>query len=341
MAAARKPKPLSVLIVGCGAIAGGYDEGRAGRAVFSHAGAYRAHGGFRLAACVEPNAARRRRFMAHWKVARGFATLAECRRAGLAFDVASVCVPTAAHEATLNALLAMPVKAVFAEKPLTDDLAASRRIVRAYAKARRPLAVNYLRRWDPAMLALKKDIATGRWGRVQNVVAHYGKGLFNCGSHVVDLLGFLWGPLAPRAALRVLGDHTAADPTVDALFAGPGGVPAYLIGTDSRRFFDFEIALTTDKGRIVIEEQGQAMRIRPVLGSPVFAGYRVIDRGRWFGTGFDQAMAAAAANLHGRVTRGETLLSDGRSALAAQEACAGIMARAKTGAKRKKPRGTR
>ncbi len=329
MAAARKPKskpkPLSVLIVGCGAIAGGYDEGRAGRNVFSHAGAYRAHGGFRLAACVEPNAARRRRFMARWKVPRGFATLADCRRSGLAFDVASVCTPTAAHEAALDALLAMPVRAVFAEKPLTANLAASRRIVRAYAKARRPLVVNYLRRWDPAMAALRNGLARGQWGRVQNVVAHYGKGLFNCGSHVVDLLGFLWGPLEPRAALRVRGDRTAADPTVDAVFAGPGGAPVYLIGGDSRRFFDFEIALTTDKGRVVIEEQGQTIRIRPAVESPLFAGYRIIEKGRWLGTGLGRAMAAAVGNVHGRIARGEKLLSDGKSALAAQEACAAIM----------------
>ncbi len=326
MAAARKPKPLSVLIVGCGAIAGGYDQDRAGREVFSHAGAYRAHGGFRIAACVEPNTARRRAFMRRWKVRYGFATLADCRRAGLAFDVASVCTPTAVHEATLSALLAMPVRAVFAEKPLTADLAASRRIVRAYAKARRPLAVNYLRRWDPAMAALKKQLAAGKWGQVQNVVAHYGKGLFNCGSHIVALLGFLWGPLKPRAALRVLGDHTAADPSVDAVFTGPGGAPVHLIGSDSRRFFDFEIALTTDKGRVVIEEQGQKIRIRRAVDSPLFAGYRVLEGGRWRRTGLGRAMIAAVGNVHGRLARGEKLLSDGESALAAQEACAAIMA---------------
>lgn len=334
MSAARKPEPLSVLIVGCGAIAGGYDERRPptakkGGGVFSHAGAYRAHGGFRLAACVEPDAARRRAFMVRWKVERGFATLAECRRAGLSFDVASVCVPTALHEATLTALLAMPVRAVFAEKPLTDDVAASRRIVRAYAKARRPLAVNYFRRWDPVMAALRAELARGEWGRVQNVVAHYGKGLFNCGSHVVDLLGFLWGPLAPKAALRVLDDHTAADPTVDAVFAGPGGAPVYLIGTDSRLFFDFEIALTTDKGRLVIEEQGQRLRLRRVGLSPLFAGYRVLERGRWHATGFGDALIAAVGNMHRCVTRREKLASDGRNALAAQEACAAIMALAK------------
>ncbi len=113
MSAGKKSKPLSVLIVGCGAIAGGYDARRPRRAksagVFTHAGAYRAHGGFRLAACVEPIASRRKAFMARWNVAQGFASLADCLEAGLAFDVASVCAPTPLHTAILEALLGLPV----------------------------------------------------------------------------------------------------------------------------------------------------------------------------------------------------------------------------------------
>ncbi|MBM3566614.1 MAG: Gfo/Idh/MocA family oxidoreductase, partial [Alphaproteobacteria bacterium] len=299
------------------------------------AGAYAAHGGFTIVACVEPDAARRRAFMARWGVAWGFSSLADCRRAGLSFDVASVCLPTVAHAAALKALLKMPVRAVFAEKPLTDNVNESSRIVRAYAKARRPLAVNYTRRWDPAMTALRKELAAGRWGRVQNVVVHYGKGLFNCGSHAVDLLGFLWGPLAPRAAMRAVEDYIPADPTVDAVLAGPGDAPVYLVGSDSRRFFDFEIAITADKGRLAIEEQGLKLRIRRVIDSPLFAGYRVLESGRTRATDLGRAMQGAVANLEGCVRRGQVLSSDGQSALAAQETCAGIMALTKRKGRRR------
>jgi predicted dehydrogenase len=330
MSAAKKSKPLSVLIVGCGAIAGGFDARRPKRkksaGVFTHAGAYRAHGGFRLAACVEPEASRRKAFMARWGVKQGFASLGECVEAGLAFDVASVCAPTPSHTAVLEALLAVPVGAVFAEKPLTGSLADSRWVVAAYARAGRPLAVDYFRRWDPAMRALKRELAAGAWGRVQGAVGHYGKGLFNCGSHLIDLLAYLWGPLEARAVLGRLDDHLPGDPTLDAVLAGPGGGLVHLVATDARTFFDFELALTTDKGRLVIEEQGQRLRVRTLEPSPLFAGYRVLAAGKYRPTGFGRALVEAVDNLHRCVSRGDSLLSDGASALAAEETCAALLA---------------
>jgi predicted dehydrogenase len=330
MSAARKSKTLSVLIVGCGAIAGGYDERRPTRAkstgVFTHAGAYRAHKGYHLAACVEPDAKRRKAFMARWRVKQGFASLGECLESGAAFDVASVCVPTPAHAAQLEALLAFPVRAVFAEKPLTGAPADSRRIVAAYAKAGRPLAVNYFRRFDPAMRALKREIASGAWGRVHGAVGYYGKGLVNCGSHLIDLLAYLWGPLAPRAVIGWTADHAPNDPSLDAVLEGPGGGLFHLVATDSRAFFDFELQITTDNGRIAIEEQGQRLRVRRVKPSPLFAGYRVLDSGKFHPTGFGQALVEGVGNLHRCLIRGEALLSDGTNALAAEEICAALQA---------------
>ncbi len=91
---------LSVLIVGCGDMAGGYDEARAGAEILTHAGAYARHPGFAVTACVEPDEARRREFMDRWRIAAGFFDLAACRAAGSAFDVASVCTPVAAPEET-------------------------------------------------------------------------------------------------------------------------------------------------------------------------------------------------------------------------------------------------
>lgn len=330
MSAARRPKPFSVLIVGCGAIAGGYDERRPtrtkGAGVFSHAGAYRAHKGFRLAACVEPDAKRRKAFMARWGVKRGFASLGECLESGAAFDVASLCVPTPAHVAQLGALLAFPVRAVFAEKPLTGDPSDSRRIVAAYAKAGRPLAVNYFRRFDPAMRALRREIASGAWGGVLGAVGYYGKGLVNCGSHLIDLAAYLWGPLAPRAVLRRIEDHAPNDPSLDAVLEGPGGGLFHLVATDSRAFFDFELQITTDKGRLVVEEQGQRLRVRRVTPSPLFAGYRILDAGKFRPTGFGRALVEGVGNLHRCLTRGEALFSDGANALAVEDICAGLLA---------------
>lgn len=312
---------LAALIVGCGNIAGGYDEARRGPEVLTHAGAYAANPRFAVTACVEPDAARREAFMKHWTIPTGFADLAACKASGMAFDVASLCTPTATHEAALETLLAMPVRAVFCEKPLTGNAVRSRALVDAYRVAGRPLAVNYMRRWMASMADLKAAIAAGQYGTVQSVVGHYAKGVVNCGSHMIDLLHFLIGPLEARAVLRRQQDYTADDPTLDARLDGPGGLPVYLIGNDSRAFFTFEIDIMMTEGRVVIEDQGLATRVRRVVASPVFAAYRGLDRGIWSATDLGAAIASAVDNLADHLAGKAALASDGQSAVAAEEVC--------------------
>lgn len=326
MSAASTREPLAALIVGCGAIAGGYDEAASGDTALTHAGAYAHHGRFRIAACVEPDGDRREQFMARWNVTAGFATLEQCITTGMAFDVASVCVPTATHESALQELLDLPVRAVFAEKPLTHDLGASTRLVEAYAEAARPLAVNYLRRWDRAMAALAEEIAAGTWGAVQSVTGFYGKGLMNCGSHLIDLLHMLIGPLEPELVTRRRLDWRGDDPTLDAVLSTASGMPVYLVGSDAKQYFSFEAVLTFDKGRIHIEEQGRSLRTRLVRDDPVYVGYRTLDPGRAVETALGGAMLAAVDNMARCLDEGMTLASDGRSALRVERVCGQLMA---------------
>ena len=66
------PEVLSALIIGCGDIAGGYDEAGDERAVRTHAGAYRAHPNFCVSACIEPDVQSRQQFMAFLGLSYGY-----------------------------------------------------------------------------------------------------------------------------------------------------------------------------------------------------------------------------------------------------------------------------
>jgi predicted dehydrogenase len=316
---------LSVLIVGCGDIAGGFDTAHQGPEVLTHARAYGRQGNFTLTACVEPDEERRLAFMERWNVPHGFADLEACRASGMAFDVASLCAPTPFHEDALERLLQMPMRAVFCEKPLTADLAPARRLVAAYEAAGRPLAVNFLRRGDRALNDLRRDIADGKWGALQSAVGHYTKGILNCGSHMIDLVHFLAGPLTPEAVFRRRLDFTPDDPTLDALLSTAEGAPMYLVGSHSRHFFSFELDLTLEGGRVVIEDLGRTLRHRRVVTHPVFPSRRSLDRGDWTETGFAEAMVRIVDNLQAHLADATPLLSDGRNALAAQELCATLI----------------
>ncbi|TCS62996.1 Gfo/Idh/MocA family protein [Varunaivibrio sulfuroxidans] len=325
-----KPPVLRALIVGCGAVAGGYDEdGPSDGGILTHAGAYRAHPEFDVVACVEPDSARRRAFMDYWAVPHGFATLDDYAQSAVRADVASVCAPTALHESMLMGLLDIGVTAVLCEKPLCADIADSRRVVDAYRDAGVGLLVNYLRRWTPGIVDLKKEIVAGRWGALQNAVGSYNKGILNCGSHMIDLLHFLIGPMTPRAVLRAragLGPH---DPTLDARLDAPGGAPVYLIGSDHRYFFTFELELTFENGRVAFEDLGRAVRVRTLSEDREFPQRRTLQRGAWRETGLGEAMARTVDNLYRHVRAAAPVACDGAAALDAETVCHRLIAMAR------------
>lgn len=317
-------EPLRALIVGCGAIAGGYDEAAPNSdQVLTHAKAYRLHPRFEMVACVEPDAGRRAAFMAAWGIPKGFAALAEV---DVPYDVASVCVPTAAHAEALEALLTSPARLVFAEKPLTDDPERSRALVAAYARADKPLTVNYLRRWAPGLVALRDEIAAGTWGELIKGSAWYTKGLLNNGGHFLDLFAALFGPLSPVARLGRAEDGRADDPTLDVVVRTHSGAPLHLLGGRADLYSVFEADLLFTEGRVRLTDGGFTVERRRLIDSPRFAGYRVLGPATESEGGIGRAMPAALDEIARRLDSPHPfpLTSDGASALAAQDLCAAL-----------------
>lgn len=322
-----EPRPFSVLILGCGNIAGGFDAVRPVDAwPLTHAGAFHRHPGFRIAACLDPDDDRRRAFMARWAVQKGFAALAELAdSSAAACDVIAICSPTACHAEHLRFAIAQRPRLIFCEKPITPDAALSRALVSACAEAGIPLMVNHTRRWAPDLCALGEDLRAGRYGAVRSLHGVYNKGVLNNGSHLVDLIQFLLAePLHLIAAAPPVWDYAADDPSVPALLASQSGVPVSMQVAHAQDYALFELQIVTARGVISMEDGGASLRLRPVIDSPTFAGYRCLDRGEPRPGAYAEAMTQAIANLYGALTVGQPLASTGSTALAAQELCAAI-----------------
>lgn len=308
-------------MIGCGDIAGGYDEKTEDETVLSHAGAYRSHPGFRVAACVDPDEERRRAFMDAWDVPEGYDDLDICLNKTNKFDVASVCAPTPAHGTILERLLDTSVRAVFCEKPMTADSEQARSLVTGYEKAGKLICVNYMRRWDPEMTAIRDELAGSEWGEVRSVACFYAKGLRHAGSHMIDLLQFLLGPLMPRLVMRRTFDFADRDPTTDAVLTTATGAPVYLIGGDSNDYARFEAIVSCQKGVIEIGDSGFRVRRRRVEPHRHYPDRTHLDEGTEIETGLTTAIALAVDNLHRAVTEDAPLSSDARTALSAETVC--------------------
>lgn len=320
-----------VLIVGCGNIAGGFDAERAATLPpLTHAGAFSRHGGFHVVACVEPDTERRTAFMRRWGVGQGFDDMAAvcATHAPGSFDVISLCSPTAVHAQQIDAALALKPRLIFCEKPVTPTLAQTEALVARCHEAGVPLAVNHTRRWAPDVQRLADELGAGAWGSVRSAVGTYNKGVLNNGSHMVDLLHLLLGPMTVLHAGAALADHWPDDPTVPALLQTTTGIPVHLNTAHAADAAIFELQLITATAVIAMEDGGQQWRVRRVIDSPHFRSYRVLDGGERIAGEYLQATQRAVANLHDFLSHGQPLASTGDTALAAQRLCDDIRSKA-------------
>lgn len=327
--------PLRTLVIGCGNIAGGFDAGRSPDTLpYSHAGALTRSAGFDLAACVEPDTARREAFMAHWHVAAGYASMSEIG-ADERFDVISVCSPTALHSEHIANALHLKPRLLFCEKPVAPSLEDAEALVSRCEESGVLLAINYTRRWAPDVVRLRDEIAAGQWGAVRSVCGTYNKGILNNGGHLIDLLHFLFGTeLELISAGAPTWDFWKDDPTVPAMLTMKDGTPVHLVTANAGDYALFEMQIITSFGVVTMTDGGTGWQLRKVVDSPHFKGYRSLDPIEQRAGEYAFAMTNAFANIEAALTYGTALASTGRSALEAQRLCEKIKISAIAGRER-------
>jgi len=156
-------------------------------------------------------------------------------------DAVYIATPPGTH-LSYALLVASAGKACYVEKPMARSAAECRTMIDAFERAKQPLFVAYYRRALPRFLKVKEIIGSGALGSIVAVshiyqgranpergkpgwsqkagwredVAEAGGGLFlDLGSHVIDLLDFLLGPLVGvggHAARRAAPEGAPPDP---------------------------------------------------------------------------------------------------------------------------------
>lgn len=316
----------SVLIIGCGNIAGGFDMTRQLELPpLSHAGAYLRHGSFRLSACVDPDEMRRTAFAQHWGVETHAAELHALKPQPGNFDVISICSPTDMHHDHLAHAISLRPRMIFCEKPITSEPEAAARLVQDCQDQGISLAVNYSRRWDPFLTDLINQLQEGRWGRLRSVVGHYNKGILNNGGHMVDLLLRLVGPMKLVSAACAEYDFWELDPTVAALLTSANGqIPVYLNPGHARDFAFFELELTCELGVIRMLTGGIVWQFREAVTSLQFEGYRTLGDSRLTQGRYLETMGLAIQNIYTHLEQGAPLGCSGQDALITQRMCIAI-----------------
>ncbi len=318
-----------VLIIGCGAIAGGYDADRSPQDwPLSHAGAIARDDRFELMACVDPNDATRNAFASRWDVQQSLPSLDALGAKPGDFDLIVIASPTGHHAAQLEWAATMKPRAVFCEKPLGSEIAQAEELANRYEAGGIPLAVNYLRRWAPKIVMEAGRIAAGKYGALISASAIYTKGIVHNGGHMVDLLRFLIGDLELPSVGPARFDHWDDDPTVSAILTAKNQAPVHLVAGDARHVTQFELELSFEKAQVALRDGGRRIEHRVVEDSAVYAGYLELGPATSSAGALDGAMTNAYGNIHKTLQQNAPLASTGATALAAQRLCEDIRRKA-------------
>lgn len=186
-------------------------------------------------------------------------------------EIVCVAVPTPIHEKVVREVILYCPLVIVCEKPLALQIKATERIVDACRKRRIMLFVNHTRRFDPELLKVKKEIK--KIGPIVQGTAYYVRGLFNNGTHLVDLLRFYLGEVESVFGLRNRKtEHwqdLKNDLNVDGMLFFRSGARVAIQSFDSNDYSMFDIFLYGRKGNISLT--------RRLKGSMKGLGIHVLD----------------------------------------------------------------
>jgi hypothetical protein len=292
----------SVAIIGAGNVAGGYDlkkqVGDAG--IYTHAGAYTAHGGFSLKTVFDRDLVRVQDFSRAWKAAHVAVDVAEIF--GGYHDVVSVCSPDHTHFGIVRDILTADCcRTVFVEKPLAASLTEIEEIVRLSEMRGIHIVINFQRRNEPVHQEVRGFIASHP-GDLLSVTGHYMKGLQHIGVTMIDSLCYLCGyPDAVLAHNRVF-NREIANHSYEFILYYPDFTAAVKT-TDSDRFLYnyhiFEIDLLFSDRRVGIVSNSQGIR-EAFVADYTYSGVKAMNdrEARYRETGYKHSMCDAVSYIH-------------------------------------------
>jgi predicted dehydrogenase len=181
------------MVVGLGQIGMGYDlyadpQDR----IATLARAFSEHKAYDLVCAVDPNSASRDLFQAHYAVP-AFENI-EAAIENTNPDVVAIAVPTSMHYPVFSQLMKLGIfKSILCEKPLSHDLIEATAMVRLASDSRSLLFTNYMRRCDSAVREVRRRIVSKEIIGPIKGICWYSKGLFNNGSHFLNLFQYWLG----------------------------------------------------------------------------------------------------------------------------------------------------
>jgi len=310
-------------IIGAGNIGAFYSPPNQYNGIITHAHAYHREPRTKLVAFVDTNQKKVQQAAQLWRI-KSYSDIHQLFK-NEKIDIVSICTPDETHQQVLESCLEYQPQLIFCEKPLTTNIKASQKLVKKYHQAKIPLAVNYTRRWNPALIKLKKQISKKKFGSILNITGYYDKGIMHNGSHLIDLLRYLFGEVTSAIPLSARIDWKKTDPTIDAFLKFKNDYHAHLIGSDSRQFELFEIDMLFSQARLQLINCGNQLTHYKVISSSHHPDYNNLKLASVKDTHLISTMLKVIPSLIDSLENKSEILCSGTDALKTQKICSQLI----------------
>ena len=245
----------TVLLIGLGGIGMLYDiKLPENKYTLSHARAFQLHPNFRLIGAVDPVISRCNQFSEKYKAPA--ASSVSQLFLDTDPDVVIIASPTSTHMTVIKEVLQVcRPKLILCEKPLAYSSEEANNIVKECRDKGIQLFVNYIRRADPGVIAIKHRIDSSEICVPFKAIIWYSKGLIHNGSHFLDLMTYWFGPALEIKTIdpgRKVGEYDA-EPDCRIIFESGSAI---LCSAKEENFSHYTIEIIATNGRLRYEQGG-------------------------------------------------------------------------------------
>ncbi len=246
---------FSVAIIGLGNIGQLYDLNLPkDEFVHTHARAFDLHPSFNLVSGIDPSPNLREIFESNYP-AKAYTNL-KAMTGAQAPEIFIVCSPTETHlPVILEIIESYEPLAIVCEKPLAYRHDDALKIVELCQSKDIQLFVNYPRRADPGVMAVKTLLESNGIKKPVKAIVWYSKGLIHSGTHFIDILNFWLGNAVSVTPISEPMRISDVDVEIDLQMGFEDGVAYFLVSTN-HDLPHFSVELINENSRLRYENSG-------------------------------------------------------------------------------------
>jgi predicted dehydrogenase len=193
-------------------------------------------------------------------------------------DILSIATPTNTHFEILKEFETNKyIKQFFIEKPLFSDSIAYKNISKS---TKNKIVVNYLRRFDSSIQNLKKNIS--KQNKIEKIVINYCKGLKNNGSHLIDMINFIFNNpkiISSKVLYSSVGfskDDLSYDIYCTIKYKNDI-IPIYFISHNHTKYNIIELNIYTQQQYIKYNNSNSTIEYFNIITHPLFPTYNIYE----------------------------------------------------------------